>query len=436
MGPCLLSSDRHHQLPPCDQAAWQGGANKRKCHGGENPVAEINKWLGSGHRRRPPARDPGTSPAVTADETEPGGRGAVIGGLSAMYGPEHRTNADAPAVVTITTSPNPLPALTQVEVLGRNGNSSLRSQAARPVSHPVHCTSVPTLGEGAVCHANAPNWWLPGASEIQSYRLCYPRMAGASLHGGVSYCPHTAAVISMLCSAVLPGHIAMLVAPHIVQLLAPHQYPETPPPHYPAKPLVPLKICSLNKHLQHGAGAPLVRLLQEFNFLLSRFYNELCTVATSRGLPSVQSLRSLGSRARARMDSAIQRRQTLSQVLQPGHITVMLPARPAIRVVGPTPLHPSHPLSLHLRAITSPGGSTPEFVSKFGVSLASASSALSEPPPYRPTSEDGAGAGGQTTNTGCATYKNGFHLASSPAYSDALNERCPAPDAVLRGTSA
>ena len=95
-------------------------------------------------------------------------------------------------------------------------------------------------------------------------------------------------------------------------------------PHYPAKPLIPLKICSLNKHLQHGAGAPLVQLLQEFNFLLSRFYNELCTVATSRGLPSVQSLRSLGSRARARMDSAIQRRQTLSQVLQPGHITVML----------------------------------------------------------------------------------------------------------------
>ena len=187
-------------------------------------------------------------------------------------------------------------------------------------------------------------------AEIQSYRFCYPERAGSPPRDGISYCPHTAAGISILCSAVLPKCLSSMVASRVVSLLAPHQHPETPPAHYPARPAVLLKICSLNKQLQHGAGEPLVQSLREYKFHLGRFYNELYAVVTNRDLPSAQDFRDFGLMVRARMESIIQRRQNRLQNLQPGHVNVLLPSRPAARISKLITLHSS----THSASISEP----------------------------------------------------------------------------------
>ena len=348
--------------------------NQRKPCGDGSVVSEINRWLGSGRKPRPQAGDPATGPAETSSVVGPSGRDEVVDSPSSMDGPE-------------------LPSLV-------------------------------TAAHGTICH------------EIHSYRLCYPRRDGPPSHEGIAYCPHTAAVISILCSTVFSGHLSSTVASRIVALLAPHQHPETPPSHYPAGPLIPLKICSLNKRLQHDAGAPLVQLLWEYKFHLSRFYNELYAVAMNRSLPSVRSLRDIGTVVRTRMETIIRRRQTCLQILRPGQITLLLPDRPATRTTEPTPFHPSHLVYSHLRAFASLGNPIPEFIAKLGVSPASTLSASPEPPPYSPISDEEAGTCDQTTNTDCITRDVGFSRASSPAYSDVSDESYPAPDTVSHSGSA
>jgi hypothetical protein len=221
-----------------------------------------------------------------------------------------------------------------------------------------------------------------------------------------------------------------MVASRVVSLLAPHQHPETPPAHYPARPAVLLKICSLNKQLQHGAGEPLVQSLREYKFHLGRFYNELYAVVTNRDLPSAQDFRDFGLMVRARMESIIQRRQNRLQNLQPGHVNVLLPSRPAARISKLITLHSSHPLSIHLRTLSLRGSTTPEFIAKLGLSPATTPSASSESPPHSPVANDVAETGGQITSADYITHAN------PPAGGDVSDERYLAPGTALHRVSA
>jgi hypothetical protein len=426
----------------------------------KGPLSGTNKNTGRGEGGLATA---GIKPTSKGSDTK-----TVQTGIA--YGAGHPAHSAAALILAAPTETSPSPGSTNQEasVIGNRSRVPIKDQVACPGRSSKRncpgkgstvaeinrwlspgCEQRPTTGGAAPSPTKTANVAKPGRqaeevvrlnsvyfAENQSYRFCYPERAGSPPRVGISYCPHTTAGISILCSAILPKCLSSTVASRVVSLLAPHQHPETPPPHYPARPAVLLKICSLNKQLQHGAGEPLVQSLCEYKFHLGRFYNELYAVATNCYLPSAQDFQDFGSMVRTRMESIIQRRQNRVQLLQPGHVNVLLPSRPTACVSEPITLHSSHPLSIHLRTLSSRGNITPEFITKLGLSLAITPSASSESPPHSPVADDGAETGSQTANAGYSTHGDKAHHESSPAGGDDSDENYLAPGTASHRASA
>ena len=153
---------------------------------------------------------------------------------------------------------DPLPALTHDEACDQHNTIPPRSSTTRSFPRVMPLAPIPSLGRDATFYTETtPILTLTAdVPEIQGYRFCYPEMTGAPPHESITYCPHTAATITVFCATVFPINCSGVVASLVISFLVSHKHSEMPPPHYPARPLVPLKICSLNKRLQYNAGHP------------------------------------------------------------------------------------------------------------------------------------------------------------------------------------